>query len=566
MIELALLPQHLQVMPGGLGRCNITLHTDDLQPADYTLSVHGLEGGWFTVSVTRLSVAAGFDGPAILTLHPPPEAAEGVYPFELIAIRLDDPEQVARVDALVVVEGESPEDAPIAAYVAPAVVATAPVGWSYAAWYRQLPVWVPLLAGVLVLLCVGVAVGLATRTPSSHHVALPCGTRPCSTATTFPAGFLDTPQPTSTIHVTSTSGALPRPTSEPQVVIVPSTLTPQQVFAGMPDSPEQLSGPSLLRTPVKIHPATETIRNTPSPTDTTVPTDSPTALPSNTQIPTASPSASSTVLLTPTPPRIDTPVATMTPMDTATSNPTVVPSDTATSTRLPTHTVTRTPTPPLTATPVPTATRPPTVAPTETVTTTSSPLPTRSVTPVNTITPVETSTPAAVTLRYGSTVTADAFILQWKSTNATSIMLDNQSVPVNGQQSFPLRTHTFVLTATGQDGAQTAHVIAVVLMNGCTLLINGQRTAIPSVQCVNQAVPTATSSPSATSLPPKTDTPVPPTVLTPSATVAAGDSTVPSATAVAGGTVTGIATPSVDDTAFPTDTPTPGAGTNPTPQ
>ena len=77
MIELALLPQHLQLEPGGIGRATIALHTPDEAGGAYKLTLFGLEESWYTLSLTWMDAAPGLDAQAILTLHPAARRAPG---------------------------------------------------------------------------------------------------------------------------------------------------------------------------------------------------------------------------------------------------------------------------------------------------------------------------------------------------------------------------------------------------------------------------------------------------------------------------------------------------------
>jgi hypothetical protein len=163
-----------------------------------------------------------------------------------------------------------------------------------------------------------------------------------------------------------------------------------------------------------------------------------------------------------------------------------------------------------------------------------------------------------VALQYGFTVAAGYFSLRWEAVNAAGVTIDNHTMPVNGQQLYPLRTHTFVLTAIGADGSQTAQVVAVVVVNNCLVLVNGQREVVPTQGCLNPATQTPTVVP--------TYTPYPTSTMLPAATVT--QTPVPTATAgVPASGTPGVAgaqpsqpvpgTPALAVTVFPTDTLTP---------
>jgi hypothetical protein len=169
-------------------------------------------------------------------------------------------------------------------------------------------------------------------------------------------------------------------------------------------------------------------------------------------------------------------------------------------------------------------------------------------------------------VQYTYSITADQFILKWQSQNAVGVTLDDRQAPLDGEQAFPLQTHTFVLTATGGDGSQSVHVIAFVMTTGCTALVNGQQTQIPGAQCSagqTQAQATATTTPATTTTQPDTATPQPPT---PASPPPATPTAVPSPTTAAGMSAgdggagmpaTATATPDLGLPTFPTDTPTP---------
>jgi hypothetical protein len=580
MIELALLPQHLQVVPGGLGRCSLTLHTDDPEPTEYTLTIHGLDPGWYTFSVTRLVMVATADGPATLTLHPPPGVPEGIYPFEVIAIRLDDPDQVARLDALLVVDaagagtGVPPAESPAAQAVQlvrrvrreperPAV-----------------PRWLMAVAALLFLAILGGAVALAMRPGSPKALPPRCessGASPSACAASTPRGGGGTPLASPTaLSVNPASGAIPP--VDATTAGSGHAKTTGTVFSGMPDSPRQPVRPSahtVTPTPSVRVSATRMPQSTaatvaPSPTarrlrvvalnGTGTPRVSPTASPRRVTTVTATETATSSPTATAT----ATPTFTATPSATPTARPTLTPTATRTATHTATpvpsstKTHTPTPTPPPTATPVPTSTPPPTLSPTSVPTATVPPLPTATKTTVPTPTLAITATPAAVALQYGFTVSSGYFTLRWEAVNAAGVTIDNHAMPVTGQELYPLRTHTYVLTAVGADGSQTAQVLAVEVVNPCLVLVNGQRVAVPTATCLNPASATPTAVPSYTPYPTSTELP------TSTATLFPTDTATPWASITAGSAVTGTpatpgvgATPAFALTVFPTDTPTP---------
>jgi hypothetical protein len=173
-------------------------------------------------------------------------------------------------------------------------------------------------------------------------------------------------------------------------------------------------------------------------------------------------------------------------------------------------------------------------------------------------------TPIAIGVQFSYSFAGDQFVLKWQSQNAASMRLDDQPAPLAGAQTFPLQTHTFVLTATGADGSQSLHVISFVMINACAALINGQQTAIQSEQCaaaMNQAQPSATAMvpatgvgapgapvPAATSTPQPTETAMVPTAPSGGSQAADGSTAAPA---------TATATADLGLPTFPTDTPTP---------
>ena len=156
------------------------------------------------------------------------------------------------------------------------------------------------------------------------------------------------------------------------------TLTPTPTNTSTPTNT-----PTVTSTPTETPTNTPTVTSTPTntPTNTSTPTNTPTV----TQTPTNTPTTTST----PT----NTPTVTSTPTETPTNTPTVTqtPTNTPTTTETPTNTPTVTTTPSQTPTNTPTVTQTPTNTPTVTETPTNTPTTTTTPTPTNT--PTVTSTP-----------------------------------------------------------------------------------------------------------------------------------------------------------------------------
>lgn len=540
MIELALLPQHLQLEPGGLSRASITLHSSDVTAGDYVLEIHGLDEGWYTLSVTQLTASLGLDASGVLTLHPPLEAAQGVYPFELIAARIDDVERTARVEALLVVELDTA--APVEA-LPPTIVATPPVAAIQRRVAPALPRnWLVVAAvAAALLLCAGAAYALNNQRHSHTATPAPCaspgGTREGCTATpgsTTTATGSPSPTAASVVAISGTpkpsTGSLPHTTKDGTPGPAAHT-TPNPITGSIPGATAGLATrytmdpgfPGSPNHPRGEHTGIRTETTTPSGTPTDTVTDTPTV--------------TGTATATDTPTTVFSPTvtgATETPATGATETATTV--ATATVPNTTTGTATRPPTftPIPTLQPSQTATEPPLAA-----------SPTASPTAGN------SPTPAEVSVQYGYDVTPDHFVLKWQSTNAINFAVDDHPAPLTGQQSYPLETHTYVMTATSPDGSQAVHVVAFVRVNECVVLVNGQRVIVPTATCLNQGSggPTATSTPPSTVTPAATTTAVPTTVPTEAGTATA----IGTATAASPATIT----PTSTEVLFPTDTLTP---------
>ena len=158
------------------------------------------------------------------------------------------------------------------------------------------------------------------------------------------------------------------------------TLTPTPTNTSTPTNT-----PTVTSTPTNTPTVTSTPTNTPTVTST--PTETPTNTPTNTSTPTNTPTVTSTPTNTPTvtstptntPTVTSTPTETPTNTPTTTSTPTNTPTTTETPTNTPTTTSTPTNTPTVTSTPTPTNTPTVTSTPTNTPTTTSTPTPTATI-------------------------------------------------------------------------------------------------------------------------------------------------------------------------------------------
>jgi alpha-tubulin suppressor-like RCC1 family protein len=145
-------------------------------------------------------------------------------------------------------------------------------------------------------------------------------------------------------------------------------------------------------TPTPTPTTTPTSTPTPTPTDTPIPTTTPAPTPTDT--PTSTPTPSPTPTLhpptsTPTPTPTDTPIPTTTPAPTPTDTPTSTPTPSPTPTLTPTDTPTTT-----TLTPTPMASQTPTTnAPTPTSSITPTPTPTMPHIPTTTLSPASTLAP-----------------------------------------------------------------------------------------------------------------------------------------------------------------------------
>ena len=569
MIELALLPQHLQLEPGGLTRATVTLHAADAPAATYRLEIYGLEQSWYTLSVPEVPVAPQVDGQAVLTLHPPLEAPRGVYPFELLASHPEDPAMGGRFEALLVIEAMGDE----AAAVAAVPVASAPL---LATPLSRRSALIAAAAIAAVLLCVAVVYGLGKRSSANHTIATPpcaspaiAGCTPSPTATkdigngvggggeasqtptvaptSLPGGTLPTPHGSTNGANTPTTGSLPIPgngahaagtataansvpASSPTALATAFPGPPPQglTFPGLPGSPAHPGAGGGAVVPTNTGSGTATAGPTPSETDTATSTETATAGASATSPPTVTPT------LTPIPP-----TATLSPQPT----PTVPPRPTATP--QPTATV------PPTFTPIPTA--PPTATPTLPPTATPSPSATAGNSP----------TPAIVRLQYSYEIVDNQFILKWLTENAVALAVDGQleTVPA-GTQSYPLQTHTYELIATGADGSRQIKAVSVMVVGDCEVMVNGSEAPVNSDHCRllqqsrSQPSPTPTVAPTLTALPitPATSatalpTPAVPANAFPTETPALTYTPVPSDT------------PAPAPTAFPTDTPSPAPST-----
>lgn len=573
MIELALLPQHLQLEPGGLTRATVTLHAADAPAATYVLEIHGLEQSWYTLSVPEVTVAPQGDGQAVLTLHPPLEAARGVYPFELLASHPEDPAMGGRIEALLVIEAAEGEATAVAVPVASAPLVATPLSRRSAL--------IAAAAIAALLLCVGVVYGLGKRSSANHTTAAPpcaspatvgctpsptatkdigngVGDRgeasrtPTSASTGLPSGTLPTPHSTAAGAYTPTTGSLPipgngahaagsatatdpAPASSPTALaaVLPGVPPHGLTFPGLPGSPAHPGEGGGAVVPANTGSGTATAGATPSETVTATPTETATAGSSATQLPTLTP--------------------TVTPV------PTTVLALTATPSPRPTTTVPPRPT----ATPQPTAT----VPPTSSLIPTAPPRATPTVPPTTIPSPAATAgnspTPAIVRLQYSYEIVDNQFTLKWLTENAVALAVDGQleTVPV-GAQSYPLQTHTYELIATGADGSRQIKAASVMVVGDCEVMVNGLQTTVKSDRCrllqqsQTQLSPTPTVAPTLTAVP---ITPAASATALPTSAIPAN--AFPTETPALTYTPVPSDTPVPAPTAFPSDTPSPTPST-----
>ena len=165
--------------------------------------------------------------------------------------------------------------------------------------------------------------------------------------------------------------------------------------------------PTNTSTPTNTPTVTSTPTNTPTNTPTV--TSTPTNTPTNTSTPTNTPTVTSTPTNTPT--VTSTPTNTPTVTSTPTSTPTNTPTVTSTPTNTPTNTSTPTNTPTITSTPTNTPTNTSTPTPTNTSTVTSTP----TNTPTTTSTPTPTATIGYYTYSLGTGSTANAACIDFGS-------------------------------------------------------------------------------------------------------------------------------------------------------
>lgn len=467
----------------------VTMHNSALETGDYLLEIQGLPDGWYTLSPQRLAVPAHGVAQAALTVHPPVSAGAADLPFSLVATSVNDPAASTQAEGLVQVEANS-----------------AALAGEAGARSRR---WILWLAGLaFVLACAALAAAIFLHR-GGHHAATPsCPTvvigRSCARVAS------------STVTSSPTSGPTPRPTFSPtpiapRATAVPPTLTFRSSLLGSPMRPPgrfRLHHPGVTPHPA-VHPsATGTATGTPTPVTAT---DTPTP-------------ATPTVSLTPS--GTATPSASPTLTATATSTATATDSATVTNTPIPTNTGTVTPT----SSPSPTFTR--SATPTVTATPTTGPSAT------DTRTPTVTPTPGELGLRFGYSLTAAHFTLNWHTTNAGRFQIDGLAMPTQGARAYPLSSHTFVLEAISTDGSQTKiAVAALTVLSGCRAQVNESTVVIPGGVCGGTATPSGTATMSPSPITRRRSTPLAVGSTTPSATPASNAGT-PTVTQTAVMTVT----------------------------
>lgn len=564
MIELALLPQHLQLEPGGLTRATVTLHAADAPEATYGLEIHGLEQSWYTLSVPEVTVAPQDDGQAVLTLHPPLEAARGVYPFELLASHPEDPAMGGRIEALLVIEAAEGETTAVVAVP----VASAPL---LATPLSRRSALIAAAAIATLLLCVGVVYGLGKRSSANHTTAAPpCASpatasctpsptaskdigngvsgrgeqsrTPTSAPTGLPSGILPTPHSTAGGAYTPTTGSLPILGNGAHAAVsatatdpVPS-ISPTALAAALPGVPPHgLTFPGLPGSPAHPREGRGAV------------------VPANTG------SGTATASLTPTEIATATPTQTATAGSSATSAPTLTPTLTPVPTTVQAPTATQQPT----ATLRPTATVPPTSSPIPTVLPTATPTVPPTTIPSPSATAGNSPTPAIVRLQYTYDIVDNQFTLKWLTENAVALAVDGQleTVPA-GAQSYPLQTHTYELIATGADGSRQIKAASVMVVGDCEVMVNGSQATVKSDHCRLLQQSQSRPSPTPTVAPTLTTVPITPAAsATALPTSAVPANAFPTETPALTYTPVPSDTPAPAPTAFPSDTPSPAPST-----
>ncbi len=178
--------------------------------------------------------------------------------------------------------------------------------------------------------------------------------------------------------------------------------------------------------------------------------------------------------VSPIPPRRSaTPTAT-TPAA-ATATPTRSPSPTATASQ----TVNASPTAAAShmGTASPTASRTPASSETETPTGASIWVGTPTITETPANTPTASPTPPDIVLSYSYAISRVSFTIAWRSSYTSAVDIDGVQASGNGQRSYPLATHTYLLVAASLDGTQRQIEPIVVVVTRCRVTVNGRATA-----------------------------------------------------------------------------------------
>ncbi|MFZ5809971.1 MAG: hypothetical protein ACOY16_11875 [Chloroflexota bacterium] len=367
------------------------------------------------------------------------------------------------------------------------------------------------------------------------------------------------PPPPATNTPTPTNTALP--TATPTATATQTPLPTSTPTATLTFTPLPTNTPTATATnpPAPTAVPTDTPTNTPLPTATFTNTPQPTATFTNTPLPTA------TFTNTPQP----TATFTNTPLPTATFTNTPEPTATFTNTPLPTATFTNTPLPTATSTntPLPTATFTHTPEPTATFTNTPEPTATFTHTPEPTATFTNTPQPTATftntpepTATFTNTPEPTATFTNTPEPTAT---FTNTPLPTATFTNTPLPTATFtntpLPTATFTNTPEPTATFTHTPQPTATFT----NTPLPTATFTNTPEPTATFTNTPEPTATFTYTPQPSATSTPELTATFTDTAEPTATftSTPEPTATEIATPTptaaYTSTPFPTATPTP---------
>jgi hypothetical protein len=103
-------------------------------------------------------------------------------------------------------------------------------------------------------------------------------------------------------------------------------------------------------------------------------------------------------------------------------------------------------------------------------------------------------TPADIVLSYSYAVERNDFTITWRSSYTSYVAIDGVQAPSNGRRSYPLETHTYLLVATSLDETQRWIKPIAVVVNRCSVTVNG-RTMSPAGTTCRTARPPVTAAP-----------------------------------------------------------------------